>query len=153
LYEIIAQRQLDMGWTRDDLGLAMRKERATDIPVLVVDDEDDVREAIVEALACKGYNMLEAADAETGLLQLQARRDIRLLVTDIRLPGMNGIDLAILARRRWPRLRVIAMSGYFAPRSVPCRLLIKPFRIETLVDAMQCELSEPELLEAEDSQW
>jgi len=103
--------------------------------VLVVDDEDQVRSYSVDALRELGYRVLHASDAGSALNALDANPDIRLLFTDIGLPGgVNGRQLAVEARRRRPDLKVLLTSGYAAEvllgggRLEPgMQLLPKPF--------------------------
>ena len=81
--------------------------------VLVVEDEDGVRAFAVEMLRELGYGIVEAADGPTALKVIEADPSIRLLFTDIGLPGgMNGRQLADAAQRRRPELKVLFTSGY-----------------------------------------
>jgi CheY-like chemotaxis protein len=80
--------------------------------VLVVEDDDDVRRYVVEALGALGYEVLEAANGTDALRLLEARKTIHLLLTDVVMPGMNGRKLADEATQRAPRLRVLYMTGY-----------------------------------------
>jgi PAS domain S-box-containing protein len=81
--------------------------------VLLVEDNEDVRRYSAGVLGELGFEVLEAADAETAL-DLLARRDgdVRLVFTDIHLPGMQGDELAAKLRRDWPRLKVLLTTGY-----------------------------------------
>jgi signal transduction histidine kinase/ActR/RegA family two-component response regulator len=81
--------------------------------ILVVEDEADVRELAVNSLQELGYEVLEAGDGPSALRQLEARGDIRLLFTDVGLPGgLNGRQLADAARRQRPELKVLFTTGY-----------------------------------------
>jgi PAS domain S-box-containing protein len=81
--------------------------------ILVVEDDEDVRASTTEMLRELGYTILEAANARSGLLQLDGHPEIRLLFTDVGLPGgMNGRQLADEARRRRSNLKVLFASGY-----------------------------------------
>jgi PAS domain S-box-containing protein len=81
--------------------------------ILVVDDEPLVRMVALEILEELGYEVLEAEDGPSGLRQLQARKDIDVLVTDVGLPnGMNGRQLADAARVARPELKVLFITGY-----------------------------------------
>ena len=69
--------------------------------ILVVEDDEDVRASTTEMLRDLGYTILEAANARSGLQLLDDHPEIRLLFTDVGLPGgMNGRQLADEARRR-----------------------------------------------------
>ncbi|HEY1551496.1 MAG TPA: ATP-binding protein [Kofleriaceae bacterium] len=81
--------------------------------VLVVEDDANLRSALVRRLAALGYTVLEAADPARAL-ELCTGHDgaIDLLLTDLVLPAMNGRELADEAKRARPQLRVLFMSGY-----------------------------------------
>ena len=81
--------------------------------ILVVEDDDDVRQFAVSALRGLGYTPLPVADAATALHVLETTPNIALLFTDIVMPGeMDGVRLAAEAQRRYPGLRVLLTSGY-----------------------------------------
>jgi PAS domain S-box-containing protein len=80
--------------------------------VLVVEDEQDVRMLVVEVLRDLGYTAIEAQDAKTALPSIEHANRIDLLVTDVGLPGMNGRQLAEIARQHRPGLRVLFITGY-----------------------------------------
>ncbi|HTW72432.1 MAG TPA: ATP-binding protein [Acetobacteraceae bacterium] len=81
--------------------------------ILVVEDEAGVRALSVATLRDMGYEVLEAEDARSALDQLDRHPGVRLLFTDIGLPGeMNGRDLAEAARRVLPGLKVLLTSAY-----------------------------------------
>ena len=81
--------------------------------VLVVEDDPDVREYTVEIVGDLGYRVLSTEDGASALRLLDAHPEIRLLFTDIGLPGgMNGRQLADAALRRRPRLKVLFTTGY-----------------------------------------
>ena len=74
-----------------------------------MDDDQYVRVTITRALAYEGYELLEAADGLQALALLQEERagGVRLVITDIRMPGMNGDDLGRLLRELRPDLPVL----------------------------------------------
>ncbi len=81
--------------------------------ILVVEDTDDVRAHTIEMLRELGYSVVEAADGAAALRILDAEPRVRLLFTDVGLPGgMNGRQLADEARRRRPTLLVLFTTGY-----------------------------------------
>ena len=81
--------------------------------ILVVEDDPDVRGYSCDMLRELGYNILEAENGAAGLKVLDAHPHIKLLFTDVGLPGgMNGRQLADEARRRRPQLRVLFTTGY-----------------------------------------
>jgi signal transduction histidine kinase/DNA-binding response OmpR family regulator len=81
--------------------------------VLVVEDDPDVRSYSCETLRELGYTVLEANDGRAGLILLDSNPQIRVLFTDVGLPGgINGRQLADEARRRMPGLKVLFTTGY-----------------------------------------
>jgi PAS domain S-box-containing protein len=81
--------------------------------VLVVEDDPDVRTYTVEMVSDLGYQVVSAPDGPTALQLLQARPELRLLFTDVGLPGgMNGRQLADEAVRRQPGIKVLFTTGY-----------------------------------------
>ncbi len=84
--------------------------------VLVVDDEDKVRELIADALRDLGLRVIEAADGPSGLAVVESGVAVDLMLTDVGLPGLNGRQLAEIARQRRPDLPVLLITGTPAPR-------------------------------------
>ena len=81
--------------------------------VLIVEDDDDVRQYTVSLFRELGYGVLEAADGTAALRVLEMRPEVRFMFTDVGLPGdYNGKELADEARRRRPYLRVLYTTGY-----------------------------------------
>lgn len=120
----------------------------SDLPanILLVEDEAVLRELAAENLADAGFNVVEASDGTTGLDALQSDIPIDVLLSDIKLPGMNGYELAEAGKALRPELIVILMTGY-APlplpqtlESVVYRILQKPFKLEALPDTVAAAL-------------
>jgi two-component system, cell cycle sensor histidine kinase and response regulator CckA len=81
--------------------------------ILVVEDEPAVRQLVTAALERAGYRVLEARDGEKAVSLFDANAaDIDLLLTDLRMPQMDGAELARRLRARAPQLKVICVSGY-----------------------------------------
>jgi CheY-like chemotaxis protein len=81
--------------------------------ILVVEDDPDVRAYSCETLSELGYTVLFAENGREGLRMLESHPEIRLLFTDVGLPGgMNGRQLADEARKRYPKLKVLFTTGY-----------------------------------------
>ena len=81
--------------------------------VLVVDDEPSIRQLLVRVLGQRGYKALAAVDGDDALrIMGEHGKDMRLLLTDVGLPGMSGVALAQAVRARWPAVKVLFMSGY-----------------------------------------
>jgi CheY-like chemotaxis protein len=80
--------------------------------VLLVDDEPEVRSIAATILRASGHRVLEAGDAEEALKVLLADDHIALLLTDLAMPKMGGLDLADVAKATRPDLRVLFTSAY-----------------------------------------
>lgn len=107
--------------------------------VLVVEDENSIREVLVEFISDAGYQILEAPSADIAL-GLVIDPAVRLLITDINLPGRNdGIDLARAARSAHPGIPVVFISGRASKLAEagaladPVAFLQKPFSVAELV--------------------
>lgn len=80
--------------------------------VLVVEDEWLLRMNAVEIVRSAGFEAIEAANADDAIAILETRDDIRIVFTDVQIPGsMDGLRLARAVRDRWPPIRVVATSG------------------------------------------
>ncbi len=82
------------------------------VRILFVEDEDSVRSFAVRALKKKGYEVTGCNSAENALEQLEKEQNFQLLVTDMVMPGMNGIELAQKVREKIPGIKIILASGY-----------------------------------------
>jgi two-component system, cell cycle sensor histidine kinase and response regulator CckA len=120
--------------------------------VLLVDDEETLREMIQEVLEDNGYRVLAAADPQTALA-IAARDDseIHLLLTDVIMPGIGGPELARQLRSLRPRVGVLYMSGYteeaMADRGeleAGALLISKPFTQESLTRKLREALAAAE---------
>jgi two-component system, response regulator PdtaR len=81
--------------------------------VLIVEDEFLVRMDTGAALETAGFDVIEAGDADEAIAILSARNDIRLIFTDVHMPGsMDGLKLVHFIRDRWPPVKVVATSGH-----------------------------------------
>jgi CheY-like chemotaxis protein len=106
--------------------------------VLVVEDEELVRIDSCQRLEDAGLSVLEASSADQALALLHAHPEIRVLITDVKMPGwMSGIDLARLVGKEWPEISILVTSAYYTagegdlPENMT--LLPKPFSAEALV--------------------
>jgi signal transduction histidine kinase/CheY-like chemotaxis protein len=97
--------------------------------VLIVDDDPQVRHVTASFLTGFGHSTTEAADGETALRHLENER-FDIVVADLAMPGMSGIDLAAEIRGRDPRLPVLILTGHAEAMQIPEDLpvLAKPFR-------------------------
>jgi CheY-like chemotaxis protein len=112
---------------------AVMRSTATKRPVvLVVEDEDLVRASAVEWMEEAGFEAVEAANAEEAIQVLENRSDIRLVFTDVEIPGsMDGLKLAQAVRNRWPHIKLIMTSGQSLPAETDLpqggRFVAKPY--------------------------
>ena len=112
--------------------------------VLVVEDDNMVRDLAVRQLHSLGFGVIQAPDAESGFRALCERPEINLLFTDIELGQMSGIDLAAAARRLRPDLRILLTSGSISEKWIEaCNLdqdvkfLAKPYRLRDLTESLR----------------
>lgn len=110
--------------------------------IIVVDDEEAVRTIVGEFLEDFGYHVLQADSGATALRLLEADPGAQLLVTDVRMPDMSGLELADQATAIRPGLKIILISGFFVAQQVQRRCLRKPFRLRELAAAVRAELGE-----------
>jgi signal transduction histidine kinase len=81
--------------------------------ILVVDDEDDVRDATAQLLSTLGYHVLQAADADQAARMVENGTRVDLLFTDVIMPGrMSSLELADVVRRHCPDAQILFTSGY-----------------------------------------
>jgi signal transduction histidine kinase/CheY-like chemotaxis protein len=115
--------------------------------VLVVEDEEQVRNLSVDMLRELGYDVIEAADGAQALTVLESHPSIQLLFTDVGLPGgMNGRQLADAALQRRPELKVLFTSGYTrnafqqSEAEMAEMLIAKPFSYAALAEKVRVVL-------------
>ncbi|MBV9980565.1 ATP-binding protein [Bradyrhizobium sp.] len=124
-------------------GAARALRRDTGERILVVEDNPLVGAIASTMLSSMGYSPIVVINASSAIAELERPDPIALLLTDIVLPGgVTGVDLARQARRRWPDLPILFMSGFADPSLVPdefranTKLLMKPFRVGQLSEAI-----------------
>ncbi|MFH1686246.1 MAG: response regulator [bacterium] len=110
------------------------------VKILVVDDDIQLLELLVDTLSAIGYDVAGAGDGAEALGKLKEGH-FDLLVTDIKMPGIDGISLLKKCRRYYPSLPVLFITGFASPEVIghasPDGFLVKPFRIshiEQLID-------------------
>lgn len=108
--------------------------------LMVVDDDPEVRVIVAEFLEDFGYDVLQASSAAEALKLLDTAPDLRMIITDIRMPDMSGIELADVATQRQSDLKIILISGYFVSQQLDRQFLRKPFRMKDLEAAVRAEL-------------
>lgn len=119
--------------------------------ILIAEDEPDVLTFVVRALRGAGHDVEGASDGSEALAALararEAARPHDLLLTDILMPVMDGVSLALLASRDQPALRIMLMTGYSDQRerahgldAIIHDILLKPFPLDELVMRVQTVL-------------
>lgn len=109
--------------------------------VLIVEDETLIRMDAIEAIEAAGFDVIEAASADQAIAILELRSDIRLIFTDIHMPGsMDGLKLAHFVKDRWPPIKIIATSGHarIAQSDLPAgsSFLSKPYAAGEITKAI-----------------
>lgn len=108
--------------------------------ILLVDDEDTVRGFLKRGLELDGHTVVTAIDGSDGLDRLsEAGGGFDLMLTDIRMPLMDGIALALAAKQQFPELTIMLMTGYAEQReraksleAIVSEVMAKPFTIAEL---------------------
>ena len=139
----------------DDEMLSAPQTPPVDVPlgngqtVLVVEDDAAVRMVVLDELSELGYRTIAAIDGPSALPILHSERAIDLLLTDVGLPGMNGRQVAEIARQHRPGLRVLFMTGYAEQASSRTSFLApgmdmitKPFTMDDLAARISSIFSE-----------
>ena len=119
--------------------------------VLLVEDETPLRTSIRRVLQTEGYRVLEAENGAAALQLLEgpATPEVALVLTDLRMPVMDGRQLAAALARLRPNLPIVFMSGYTAQLmdmrliSPDLAFLAKPFRNEELVATVRHHIGDP----------
>ncbi|CAA7624470.1 Signal transduction histidine kinase [Candidatus Terasakiella magnetica] len=112
--------------------------------ILLVEDEDAVRMFGARALRNKGYTVIEARSGEQAVEVLHGDEAIDVLITDVVMPGMDGVTLARLVRMERPAIKIILISGYSEDvardgidESAGIHFLPKPFSLKQLANAVK----------------
>jgi len=116
--------------------------------ILVLDDDDDVRPVLVELLTRKGHAVVEARD---GLVDLKALGPVDLAITDVFMPGADGLEFLMRAGREAPRMPVVMLTGdpFFRGMDVLTvgrqlgakAVLMKPVDVAALLKAVEAALA------------
>ena len=110
--------------------------------VLIVEDEPLQRLDMIDMAERAGFEVLEAHDASHAVALLETRTDVRLVLTDIDMPGaMDGMNLAAAVRKRWQPIEIIIITAGPAPAQseMPERafFMTKPLNYERVIETMQ----------------
>jgi len=111
--------------------------------ILIIDDEPGYRELLHMELSDQGYTILTAAGGHEAL-EILGREEVDLIITDMKMPKMDGLDVVIASRRLHPGIPIILMTGYAMEERVQEALarkasvcLRKPFNISELTDLLK----------------
>jgi len=107
--------------------------------VLVIEDDETVRELVVEVLGELGYAAIEARNGDEAIAILRSPQSLDLMVSDVGLPGLNGRQIATIARQHRPGLRILFMTGYAADAldrpnflGPGMDMILKPFSMDAI---------------------
>src|SRR5512145_363049 len=107
--------------------------------ILLVDDEQHVCDVCSRTLQRAGYEVVATNDPHAAVQELRGEQHFDLLLTDIKMPTMSGLDLARMARERDPTIAIIIMTGYASMENLrqsvqrgAADFLSKPFELEHL---------------------
>lgn len=132
-----------------DVSRAISEDGAGEV-ILLVEDEEPIRNMVCDVLEEAGYRVINAKDGRSGVEQLQSLPSVDLLITDVGLPGgLNGRQVADIGRGRWPGLKTLFITGYAANASVGAghleagmAVLTKPFNLDDMVHRVREILDE-----------
>ena len=112
--------------------------------ILIAEDDPAVRSFVLRALTHRGHNVTGVCDGVEALEALEGGDDFELLITDIVMPGLDGIGLALKVARDRPELPVLLMTGFAAERQrahnldeLICDVVTKPFTLKEICDAAE----------------
>lgn len=110
--------------------------------ILVVEDEPLVRLFASDMIEEAGFEVLQAPNATEAIATMEDRLDVRVVFTDVDMPGgISGIKLAACIRARWPAVQIIVTSGrpWPADEPVPANVVFfpKPYRQDRVLDAVK----------------
>lgn len=117
------------------------------VTVLVVEDEALIRLAIVDELEVAGFQVFEADSAAAAIVIIERHADIRMIFTDIDMPGtMDGLKLAAFVRDRWPPIKIIVTSGRVIPGAgeLPAGVpfVAKPYDFDLVIRSIHAAMTE-----------
>jgi excisionase family DNA binding protein len=136
-------------WLAGNRGGLTRADSLERARVLVVDDEQPVRDLIAKTLTMADYEVDAAEDGPTAIERLKSK-DYDLMITDLKMPGMDGLTVIRHARRMYPTLPVVIITGYSTEASAieainlgVCGYLTKPFRLPRILSVAARAIGEP----------
>lgn len=110
--------------------------------ILIIDDDERVRQALVGMLQAAGHDAESAASGQEGLEKLE-REDFKLVITDLAMPNMDGWTLAAEIRQRWPQIKIALLTGYAVPKemveahsNLVDAIILKPIRLDEVTEIL-----------------
>jgi DNA-binding response OmpR family regulator len=114
--------------------------------ILIIDDEEDFSSTLAERLSLRGFEVKYVLDGESGLVELE-QWEPDLVILDILMPGMSGIEVLKRIKKQFPDLAVILLSGHGTTRDAidgmkygAVDFLMKPIDISELVSKIKANL-------------
>ena len=112
--------------------------------VLLVDDEHDFVAILTQRLTKRSYSVTSAHSGEDALTQLAKDKDIDVVILDVKMPGLDGIETLKLIKKKWPLVEVIMLTGHSTLNSAISAIklgaydfLLKPIEIKRLITKME----------------
>lgn len=106
--------------------------------ILCIDDDPDALRVLCEYLKLEGYEVVAAQDGTRGI-QMLSQEEVQLVITDLNMPGLTGMDVIDIVRKNYPRLQIMVVTGYGTIETVLEALhkgavdyLVKPYLLEIL---------------------
>ena len=113
------------------------------IPVLIVDDEGQFVDAVVERLRLRGF-AAEGVTSGHDAMELLNKKPFDVVLLDMRMPGLSGLEVLSKAREKWPGMQVVLLTGHGSPEDVQegMRLgafeyMMKPVNIDALIGTIR----------------
>ena len=113
------------------------------ITILIVEDDDDLREALAASLRDEGYHAIWARDADEAIASVKAHK-VNIVFMDICLPGMNGVEVYKAIKKIQPAATTVMMTGYFVQDLVDaaisagaCDIFYKPFTVDDILKVIR----------------
>ena len=110
--------------------------------ILVVDDEQSLRELAMEILSARGYNVLTASNGEKAIEMLSSFH-VDMLVTDVIMPNMDGFELAAYAKKEYPQIKILVLTGFSDKRdddeslNITGNIMYKPYRQKDFLEKIR----------------
>jgi two-component system, response regulator PdtaR len=114
----------------------LQREAGSAVTVLVVEDEVMMRTKLAEELQHAGYSVVEASDGTEAVEMLTLRQDVKIVISDVRMPGpIDGVELSRRVRSDYPGIKVVLSSGEpnAADSTAHDGFFLKPYRIARII--------------------